>query len=438
MREKPHILLIAIDTLRADHLSCYGYRFKTSPFIDKLASEGALFYNAYAPAIPTHPGYTTMLTGVHPLHHQIVCHSGNVRLSPEIKLIGEYLKSLGYVTGTADNLINRKGSEWFSWGFNYYFNTGGYMVISKGIKVHGEVVLNRALEFLDIWSRYHRDKSFFLFVHFWDPHAPYYPPRELAEKYYSGDLSSGDLVERLEKTVWGRLLLKGWVGKLVKEGIRDMDYIRALYDAEITYSDEKVKKLYEKLEELGIVDDTVIIVTSDHGESMGEHDIFFDHHGLYEWDIRVPLIIRYPPEISRNTRFEGFVQHTDIVPTVLYLAGYENPVQLDGHNLLEAIRGTWKGYEQLVFMENTRMTKRAYRKGGWKLIETIREDPYGREPGHLELFDLNRDPLEKVNLVESERDLAYQLLGELESNWRRILGNLKDPLIEQEISLPIT
>ena len=434
---QPHILLIAIDTLRADHLSCYGYRVKTSPFIDKIASEGAIFKYAYAPAIPTHPGYTTMLTGVHPLHHKIVCHAGSIFLSKDIPLVSELLKKKGYITAAADNLATMKGGEWFIRGYDYYFATGGIVVISKGIKISGEIVLNKTLEFLDMWSNKLKDKKFFLFVHFWDPHAPYYPPEDLVKKIFKGDPSQGNLKEKVEKTVWGRYLLKGWLGKLVEKGIRNPDYIEALYDAEIMYTDDKVKKIYEKLEELGIIDDTIIIITADHGESMGEHDIFYDHHGLYEWDIRIPLIVRYPEKVPKGTKVDVFVQHTDIVPTILDVASCTPGEHIYGKSLIKLIEGEWNGYDKVLLMENTRMTKRAIRTRKWKLIETMRPDPYGRPAGYLELFDLEKDPLEQNNLAYENRDIALRLLGELEETWRKVLKGTEDPLLTQEISLPI-
>ena len=170
---------------------------------------------------------------------------------------------------------------------------------------------------------------------------------------------------------------------------------------------------------------------------MGEHDIFYDHHGLYEWDIRIPLIVRYPEKVPKGTKVDVFVQHTDIVPTILDVASCTPGEHIYGKSLIKLIEGEWNGYDKVLLMENTRMTKRAIRTRKWKLIETMRPDPYGRPAGYLELFDLEKDPLEQNNLAYENRDIALRLLGELEETWRKVLKGTEDPLLTQEISLPI-
>ncbi len=440
--EGVNVILIAIDTLRASHLSCYGYEKSTSPNIDKLASEGVLFSNCFAPAIPTHPAFTTILTGVHPLTHRIVCHAGKVDLSPFIPLVTEILRDRGYVTAAVDNLV-RTGrfarAGWFARGYDYYLNPGGITVISKGVKVNADKVNSLATWFLDWFHERHGDKRFFLFLHYWDPHAPYLPPEEYIDRFYKGDPTEGDLEGRLKKTLWGReACLKGWLGRLIREkGIRDKAYVDASYDAEIAYVDERVGQLLRKLEELGIEDDTLVILTSDHGEGLGDNDVYYDHHGLYDWDIRVPLIMRFPQRLPKGARVDALVQQTDIVPTILEIAGIPIPEYISGRSLLSIFDKEWRGYSAIYTMENTRMTKRAIRTRRWKLIEAIRPDIYGRPAGHLELYDLSKDPEEKENLTDTDEDLALSLLGRLEKWYRATLKGKGDPLIEQEISLPL-
>jgi len=435
-----NIILIAIDTLRADHLGCYGYHKNTSPNIDMLAKEGILFEKCFAVGIPTHPAFTTIMTGIHPLVHRIVCHSGKENLSPMISTLPELLKNQGYTTIAVDNLataerIARAG--WFARGYDYYFSTGGITVISNGIKINGEIVNKKAFEALEFAVKKNSNKNFFMFIHYWDPHAPYLPPRNYIDKFYKGNSSEGDLEGTLNETLWGKLLLNGWIGELIRSGIRDKSYIDASYDAEIAYVDERIGELLNKIEELKLTDNTMIILTSDHGEGLGEHKIYYDHHGLYEWDVRVPLIIRHPPIIPKNIKIKSMVSHVDIAPTILELAGMSQPEKMTGNNLLKMLEGKWNGYSMLCMVENTRMTKRALRTEEWKLIETLRPDVYGKPAGYIELYNLEKDPEEKINVADTNEDLALQLLGKLEKLYRSITKGESDPLVEQEISLPV-
>lgn len=220
-------------------------------------------------------------------------------------------------------------------------------------------------------------------------------------------------------------------------GVRDKSYIDASYDAEVAYVDEKIGELLNRIDELGLTDDTVVMLTADHGESLGEHEIYYDHHGLYEWDVRVPLIIKYPPRIPKGVRIKAMVSHMDIMPTLLELAGVPIPKEVSGSSLLALFDGKWDGYPALCMVENTRMTKRALRTERWKLIEALRPDIYGRPAGYIELYDLRKDPKETENIADLNEDLALQLLGRMEKLYRFITRGAGDPLIEQEISLPV-
>ncbi len=436
MVRRMNILLIALDTLRADHLSCYGYEKKTSPNIDEeLAGEGVLFYNFIAPGIPTHPGYTTIFTGMHPLKHKIVCHAGRIVLDRSIPTLPEILYRNGYVTAAVDNLIDT-GGLWFSRGYEYYLYPGGSTVISRGAKISGEKVTEKAVKFLRWWGEGEIDsKPFFLFIHYWDPHAPYLPPAGYRERFYSGGRT--DLKPLLEKSRWGRLLLKGWVGRLIDEGYRSKEYFDSLYDEEILYTDHQVSRVLEVLEEIGEIDNTLVIVTADHGEGLGENGIFYDHHGLYDWDIRVPFIMRLPKTLPRGKRIDCLATHEDILPTVLDILGINAPPNIDGISLLPIIDGSEGRRRFVVSVENTRMAKRSIRTLRWKLIETLKPDIYGNHPGHLELYDLESPEGEEENLASSDTDLKDELLSIMEVWYRRKIGGGDDPLASQPISLPI-
>lgn len=433
MVDETNVLLIAIDTLRADHISCYGYEKETTPHIDEVAKEGVLFETCIAPGIPTHPGYTTMMTGVHPLTHEIVCHAGRVTLSTNIKMLPELLRSKGYITAAVDNLA--LGAPWLLRGYDYYFYSGGITVISKGIKVTGHVVTEKALTFLKMWKqRAFGNKPFFLFVHYWDPHTPYLPPPELIEKFYDG--RGVALKPLLEQTKWGKHILKHWLHKLIEEGYDDKNYIDASYDAEIYYADMNVLRLIEFLKDANEYDNTLVIITSDHGEGLGENQVYYDHHGLYEWDVRIPLIMRLPGKLPEGKKVKGIVTHEDIVPTVLDLVGIESMPSFDGKSLIPLVEGFEKGKEFVVCIENTRMTKRAIRTREWKLIQTLRPDIYGNPAGHIELYKLKTG--EDENLAPENPDLAKDLLFTMETWYRAKLKGRADPLMVQDISLPLS
>ena len=435
MKSRINVLFIAIDTLRADHMSCYGYDKLTTPYIDKnLVNTGVLFENCIAPGIPTHPGYTTMHTGMHPLTHEIVCHCGKVILKNEVKILSQILRSNGYTTAAIDNLV--MNAPWFVRGYDYYIFSGGITVISKGIKISGEIVTKKAISFLKAWKEgiFGDNHPFFLFVHYWDPHTPYLPPEDYIKMFYRG--KRRPLKELLMQTKWGRHIYKMWLKQIIEDkGIDDKNYVDASYDAEVYYSDRCVEKLIEYLKEINEFDNTLIILTADHGEGLGENNVYYDHHGLYEWDIHVPLIMRLPSLLPEGKRVSELVTHEDIVPTVLDLLNIKLNYKFDGRSLLPIIIGEEKGREFVICVENTRMSKRAIRTKGWKLIQTLKPDIYGRPAGYLELYNLQKG--EDTNLADEHKDIAKELLYKMEVWYREKLNGKADPLMIQEISLPI-
>ncbi len=435
MKAPPNVIFIALDTLRADHTSCYGYELETTPNIDKLAQDGVLFEDCIAPGIPTHPGYTTMFTGVHPLRHGIVGHMGSHILSQDIHMLSQILYWKEFSTIAVDNLT-ATGAPWFSRGYEYYVFSGGLTVISGGHKISGEVTTKKALGFLRFWREEHQSsKPFFMFIHYWDPHAPYFPPPPFKGTFCRPESPTEPLRPLMERTVWGRNLLKGWISKVIDER-DDKAYMDSLYDDEILYVDHQVSRVLDYLKDSGIYDDAIIVVTADHGELLCEHDIFYDHHGLYEGDIHVPLIIK-APELPSGTRVKGLVTHEDITPTILELTGAESRARFDGKSLTHLADEGGGIRDHVVCVENTRMTKRAIRTETWKMIQTVRPDVYGNPAGHLELYDLKRDPKETENLAGSEETVLKDLMLKLECSYRQKVAGNPDPLATQPVSMPI-
>lgn len=433
-----NILFIAIDTLRADHLSYYGYKRKTSPFLDNLAERGALFKNFYAPGIPTQPSFTTVFTGLHAITHRVVGHGGKVELDDNLPYFTEQLQKKGYLTCAVDNLWKMK--QYFNRGYEFYIDPSFRHQYMQ--KVTCDTQNSRAIP----WIKEHKKDKFFLFVHYWDPHAPYTPPDNYLSTFYQGNPfdPSNHSLDNFYKYCPYRESVENWFKLYIRKEtkkvkITDASFLEASYDGEIRYVDDGIKKLVETLETEKLLEDTLIIIFSDHGESLTEHRIYYDHHGLYENNIHVPLIM-VGPNIAKGKIIEQLVQHIDLAPTILEAASCVVPKIMEGKSLWPLILGRKeKYYDKLITEESTRMCKWAILKNNYKLILSREQDIYGLPP--RELYDLNKDPEEELNIAEDKREIADRLERELE-DW--VANSLKrnnqkiDPLKEQGAVLPFS
>ncbi len=426
LRKKTKVLLIVIDTLRADHLHCYGYKKETSPNIDRLAREGVIFYHAYANGIPTTPAFTTIFTGLHSLTHRVVSHGGEETLPGGILLLSEILGANGFRTCAIDNLYSIK--PYFAKGYEYYINPRS----KSPHLIQAEEINREAIR----WMEEHREEEFFLFLHYWDPHTPYLPPEEYKLMFYQG----GDPFDPKNRSMEPAKrqipypFFKKWHYDLLGNPT-DTNYIIAQYDGEIRYVDEAIGEILETLERLGIEEETLIILTSDHGENMTEHNFFFDHQGLYEPVIHIPLIMRFGEKLSPKG-IEAFVQHIDIMPTILDILGIKVDVRFDGKSLLPLMRGDVEEvHQEIISTECTWRAGIAIRKGEWKLIKTIDQGLYSTPS--KELFNLKSDPEEKENLYEIERERGEDMELELCMWLEEKLENKPDPLrVQAEKGLP--
>jgi len=415
-----NILFIAIDTLAAGHMSCYGYGRKTSPNLDRFANESILFLNAFASDIPTQPAYTTMFTGLRGIRHTIVSHDGRNVLDPAIPVLQEILRSNGYLTCAVDNLVDMK--PWFIRGYSQYFNPGGLQFATA----------QRINSIAIPWLEQNYRNKFFLFLHYWDPHTPYIPHEKY--NYYTGKKNDpgNKSLERFKKQMVYPFFAR-WFEDL--GDVTDAEYIVALYDGEISYVDEKLQEIFDIIEKLDILDDTLIIITSDHGESMTEHEIYFDHHGLYETTTHIPLIIK-PQGRFKPRKIKEMVQHIDLMPTILELAGIKMHSKLDGRSLVPLLKGEGKGCKEVYMNECLYQAKIAIRTEDWKFIIAIDKGVHPEAPDR-ELYNLKDDPEEKINLFEKERDVVDNLELKL-LRWRAAqLGNKPDPVrVEAGLGLP--
>lgn len=420
------ILFIVIDTLRADHLSCYGYKFNTSPYIDQLAKEGVIFTNAIANGIPTSPGFTTIFTGLHSITHRIVSHGGSEIIDNSIPLLPEILRDKDFRTCAIDTLFNIK--QYFARGYEYYINPK-----SKNMHhIRAEEINFEAIR----WIKEHYKENFFLFLHYWDCHTPYLPPENYRTMFYEGkdpfDPNNHSMDPAREQISYP--FFKKWHYDLLGNPT-DANYIIAHYDGAIRYVDSAVGEIIEIFKKLDIYEDTLIFLTADHGENMTEHNFFFDHQGLYEPTIHIPLIIKLVGK-NYSSKINSIVQHMDITPTVLDILGIKTNITFDGKSLLPIIKGEVdRIYDEVISTECTWRAGISIRTGDWKLIKTIDQGLYSTPP--KELFNLKEDPEEKVNLYNEKKEIRDELELRLTRWLDEKLKNKPDPIrIQAEKGLP--
>jgi arylsulfatase A-like enzyme len=396
---KPNVLVLGIDSLRADHLSCYGYQKLTTPHIDKIVESSIIFENAYSPYIPTTPGYTTMLSGMDVIKHQVVSLRPKGPLDMDITLLPEILNKYGYTSG----LVGFDGD--FYRGFNIYRNYPSWTIQEDGYMRKAEALNEEVIPLLKLLA----DEPFFLFVRHMDPHAPYLPPPPYHRMFYEGNEkdSSNKSLDPVFTFKPFSDFFKSWMPK----GVTDVEYIIAQYDASLAYMDACIQHIFTCLEELDLINRTLIVITSDHGESLMEHECYFDHHGLYEPTIHIPLIINYPDVFPKGKRITELVLQQDLTPSILELLGLDEEVKnigMDGKSFLPLIKREKSfNYTEFYLTECTWMRKRGWRTEEWKLISSLEPDFHSKPS--IELYNLIRDPGEQKNLANAEPEIVDTL-----------------------------
>ena len=438
-RSAPDIVIVAVDTLRPDHLGCYGYGRATSPAIDALAAESIVFERAFAAGIPTMPSFTTLLTGLHPYRHGIVSHISKRRLAEKVLSLPQLLKQLGYVTAAYDNLVvqgDGRGS-WFARGYDYY---SGF--IYKPFTDQGRQLTERALNFL----QENTEHPLFLFMHYWDPHTPYGPRPPYDTLHYEPGSHSTQLAEvkKLHPEYYAALLQS-----MKLRYPDDYDYVVAQYDGEISQVDAEVGRLIQTLKARGNWDNTIFLFLSDHGECFGEGGFYFDHHGLYDAVTHIALLLRLPDQQAR--RVTALVSHEDILPTLRDLVGLPEPAYpLTGTSIMPLLNGKSTMVRPwIISAESTRQASLALRTLDWKVIVPIVEDARG-EPfpdfyGNARsadplLFDLRSDSAEQHDLSRDRPDKLAEMLTTL-AEWRAEMARATgepDPIQNQGLTLPYT
>lgn len=418
--KNPNILLISIDTLRRNHCSVYGYERDTTPNLRELAEHGVRFDLAYAPSASTAPSHATMFTSLYPPEHRVLAQGH--KLSQEDYTLAEHLSAVGYQTAAVVASFVMDVKFGFAQGFSFYdddFKLSTSSINRKYWKDQPDVIDQRADETtrkaID-WLKKQRDpgRPFFLFVHYFDPHAPYVPP----EPFLSQFAPQGSQPTELEKII-GR------------------------YDGEIAFTDHEIGRLFETLKLMNLEDDTLIVVTADHGEGLGQHSHLGHSINIYEEAVRVPLLFRWPNRIAQGRVFRTPVELVDLTPTILDLIGIETDgFSFQGRSLAAALRDKspldvnrpvylYREYyegRQMKLLTGKKILlegeKFGIRMGKWKFIE-------GKEENTKELFDLETDPQEQVSLNTIFPRKAAELASQM-AEWKKV--HIRDESVKGEIS----
>jgi choline-sulfatase len=381
--EKPHVFIYLIDALRADHLHCYGYDRQTSPNIDEFTKDAVLYENCFSNASWTRSSVASILTGVYPYKH--LAKDTLDRLSNDIEILPEILKKAGYTTIyiTTNAVVSEEFG--FNQGNDYYSCFQG----------SPSSVVNSALLSLLNDHRDILETPVFAYLHTLDPHEPY-TPEEPFQKFCSKDTTRDGLG-------FSKNILKKKEQNTLSPD--DLNYIEALYDGEILQNDSSFGEFIGYLKKAELYDDSLIILIADHGEEFYEHGGFFHGTTIYNEEVHVPLIIKYPENTHAGMRVEGYVTQVDVLPTILEYVDIDIPAYADGISLSNPSQVD--GVDRFIFLQQDNVNDFV------GIIDTVNKnkvilkyppDNTIKVVGY-EKYDIEEDPDEKHNLAEKERPL---------------------------------
>jgi arylsulfatase A-like enzyme len=430
-----NVLYIDIDSLRPDHLGCYGYHRDTSPNIDRLAAEALRFDNVYVSDVPCHPSRTALWSGRHGIRTGVVGHGGTAcepfREGPERAWAGTFyeegwlkgLRDLGYRTATFSSFGERHGCwHWYA-GFNEVHNCG------KGGMETADEVVPGAIDWIE---RRHGDTApWFLHVNIWDPHTPYRTPESFGDPFKDAPLPAWLTAEKLAR-MWagygphspqepGGYAPEPVAWPRAPEPIGDMDAVAAWingYDTGIRYADHHVGLIVAALKRAGLYDDTIIVIGADHGENLGELNVWADHQTADQFTCRVPLLIRWPGDPAFTGVNRGLHYHFDWAATLVDRLGGRVPPVWDGQSFSAAITaGVDGGREALILSQGAWAVQRSvrFRHDGddWLMMRSYHDGHKDLAP--VMLFNLSDDPHEEHDLAEARPDVAAAAFARLDA-----------------------
>lgn len=422
------ILYIDIDSQRPDHLGCYGYHRKTSPNIDRIAAQGTRFDNYYVSDAPCLPSRTAMWSGRFGIHNGVINHGG-VASDPFVEGAGRAFRSTlgrtnwmwllrqqGLRTVTVSPFGERHSAwHWYA-GFSEIYNTGG-----GGLERADEI----APVALD-WIRKHaRDEKWFLHVNFWDPHTPYRTPDNFGDPFKDEPLPAW-LTEEVRQQHWESFgphsaqEVQGFDDvayhgdKYPKQPVRadSMAEVRKMfdgYDAGVLYADQHIGQVLNALADQNVLDETAIVISADHGENLGELNIYGDHQTADQITCRVPLVVKWPGFSQPGQVDNALHYHTDFAATTIELVGGKVPENWDGRSFM---KGPGLGRQYLVLSQGAWSCQRAVRFEDYIAIRSYHDGYHPFAP--VMLFNLRDDPHEQHNIEPERIDLYRKALALLE------------------------
>lgn len=400
---QPNIILISVDTLRADHLGSYGYERDTSPEMDKLAVDGVRFAKAYAQTSWTLTSHMSIMTSKYPHVHGVETHDS--ALADSHKTLAEVLSDAGYHTSAFISWFYVSKKYGFDQGFDEFAEllpAIDKFEYSTAHSFKAEKVTDNVLN----WLQKKPKDPFFLFVHYFDPHINYAAPAPYDTMFdpdYEGPANG--TYDWLSQYIKGRNEEKKTIAP------RDLEHVTALYDGEIRYTDTHLGRLIKGIEETVGLDNCLLVLLSDHGEELNEHGSMEGHQWtLYDEVVHVPLIFRFPKKDYARSVVEEGVELIDVAPTILDIAEIPIPSEFQGLSLLEAIKGNVKGVKKYIFAETRRITiKQSVRTARYKMQHT--------EMGWYEMYDTMKDPGEQKNIFKTSWPVAKLFSNKLRL-WR--------------------
>jgi choline-sulfatase len=434
------VLYLDLDTLRADHLGCYGYHRNTSPNIDRIASQGVRFENYYCSDAPCLPSRTAMMSGRFGIHTGAVGHGGtaaDMRLegcqrgfqsSLDRECLPAVFRREGMRTVLVSPFAERHSAFNFYAGFTEMYNTGKCGMESA------EEVSPTALDWI---KRNAKEDNWYMHVNYWDPHTPYRAPEDFGDPFKDDPLPAWltqDVLEQHQSHVGPHsaheiMMFHGTPDPKYPRHpgtLHDMVSLRKMidgYDCGIKYMDEHIGRLFDELEQQGVLDEIMIIISADHGENLGELGIYGEHATADRPTCRIPMIIRRPdgkPGVDNRLRY-----NIDLAPTMAEIFGQEKQPRWDGVSFADALDGDYgsAGREYIVISQCAHVCQRSVVMRDWLYIRTY-HDGYHLFPGEM-LFNTKDDPYEQENLAEARPDICGRAARCLEE-WHADMMNTMD------------